>query len=74
LKRKRVDENNKPKRVSIEFVPCASPPYKSWKVFPSKTSTKSVLSNSKVIAKHLAKSIAKPTNSLPVAFIAILNA
>jgi hypothetical protein len=29
LKRKRVDENNKPKRVSIEFVPCASPPYKS---------------------------------------------
>jgi hypothetical protein len=29
LKRKRVDENNKPKRVSIEFGPCASPPYKS---------------------------------------------
>jgi hypothetical protein len=35
---------------------------------------KRVLSNSKIIAKHLAKSITKPPNSLPVAFVAILNA
>jgi hypothetical protein len=74
LKRKRVDEGNKPKRESIEFGPCASPPYKSRKVFSSKTSTKSVLSNSKVIAKHLAKSIPKPPNSLHVGFLAILKA
>jgi hypothetical protein len=59
------------KRESIEFGPCSSFPYKSRKVFSSKTSTKSVLSNSKVIAKHLAKSIPKPPNSLPVGFIAI---
>jgi hypothetical protein len=71
LKRKRVDENNKPKRESIEFGPCATFPYKSQKVVSSKASTKSVLSNSKVIAKHLAKSIPKPPNSLPVGLIAI---
>jgi hypothetical protein len=74
LKRKRVVENNKFKRESIEFGPCASPPYKSRKVFSSKTFTRSVLSNSKVIAKHLAKSIPKPPNSLPVVFVAIFNA
>jgi hypothetical protein len=73
LKRKRVDEGNKPKRESIEFGPCASPPYKSRKVFSSKSSTKSILSNSKVIAKHLAKSIPKPPKSLPVEFLAILK-
>jgi hypothetical protein len=38
LKRKRVDENNKPKRVSVEFGPCVSPPYKSRKVFSSECS------------------------------------
>jgi hypothetical protein len=32
---------------------------------------KSILSNSKVIAKHLAKSIPKPPNSLPVVSVAI---
>jgi hypothetical protein len=71
LKRKRVDEISKPKRESIEFGPCATFPYKSWKVVSSKASTKSVLSNSKVIAKHLAKSIPKPPNSLPLGLIAI---
>jgi hypothetical protein len=74
LKRKRVDENNKPKSASIDFGPCVTFPYKSRKVFSSKASKKSVLSNSKVIAKHLAKSIPKPPNSLPVGFIAILKA
>jgi hypothetical protein len=71
LKRKRVDESNRPKRESIDFGPCASPPYKSRKVFSSKSSTKSVVSNSKVIAKHLAKSIPKAPKSLPVGFLAI---
>jgi hypothetical protein len=60
LKRRRI---NDPKRVSIDFGPCASPPYKSRKVFSSKTPIKSGLSNSKVIAKHLAKSVAKVSNS-----------
>jgi hypothetical protein len=57
LKRKRVIENSKPKRESIDFGPCASPPFKSRKIFSSKASKKSILSNSKVIDKHLAKSI-----------------
>jgi hypothetical protein len=73
LKRKRVIENSKPKRVSIDFGPCASPPFKSRKVFSFKASTKSILSNSKVIAKHLAKSIPKPPNSLPVGLAAFSN-
>jgi hypothetical protein len=68
-----VNENVKLKRESIDFGPCASPPYKSKKVFSSKASTKSIFSNSKVIAKHLAKSIPKPPNSLPVGLVAISN-
>jgi hypothetical protein len=40
LKRKRVVENNKPKRESIDFGPCATFPFKSRKVFSSKASTK----------------------------------
>jgi hypothetical protein len=74
IKRKRVEENNKPKRISVEFGPCASPPYKARKVFTSKASSKSTLSNSKVLAKHLAESIPKPPNSLPVGFMAISKA
>jgi hypothetical protein len=67
-------ENIKPKRESIDFGLCASPPYKSRKVFSSKTPIKSDLCNSKVIAKHLDKSVAKVPNSLPVAFVSISKA
>jgi hypothetical protein len=65
---------NKPKRESVDFGPCASPPYRSRKVFSSKTSLESGLPKSKVITKHLAKSIAKVSNSLPVAFVSISKA
>jgi hypothetical protein len=69
-----VEENVKPKRILVEFGPCASPPYKARKVFTSKVSSKSALSNSKVLAKYLAESIPKPPNSLLVAFMAISKA
>jgi hypothetical protein len=71
LKRKRINE---PKRESIDFGSCASLPYKSQKVSSSKTPIESGLSKSKVIAKHLTKSIAKVPNSLPVAFVSISKA
>jgi hypothetical protein len=71
LKRKRINE---PRRESIDFGPCASPPYKSRKVSSSKTPLESGLSKSKVIAKHLAKSIAKVPNSLTVNFVSISKA
>jgi hypothetical protein len=74
LKRKRIVDYNKPKRESIDFRPCVSSPYRSRKVFSSKTSLESGLSKSKVIAKHLVKSIAKVPNSLPVAFVSISKA
>jgi hypothetical protein len=58
----------------VDFGPCASPPYKARKVLTSKASSKSSLSNSKVLAKHLAESIPKPPNTLQVAFMAISKA
>jgi hypothetical protein len=71
LKRKRINE---PKRESIDFGPCASPPYKSGKVSSSKTPLENGLAKLKVISKHLAKSVAKVPNSLPVAFVSISKA
>jgi hypothetical protein len=71
LERKRVIENSKPKRECIDFGLCVNPPFKSRKVYSSKTSTKSILSNSKVIAKHLANIIPNSSSLLPSEFVTI---
>jgi hypothetical protein len=74
VKRKRVEDIIKPKRILVDFGICAPPPYKARKVLTSKASSKSSLSNSKVLTKHLAESIPKPPIPLPVAFMAISKA
>jgi hypothetical protein len=43
IKRKRVDESVKPKRVLVDFGPCVCPPYKARKVLTSKAPSKSLL-------------------------------
>jgi hypothetical protein len=68
--------NLKRKRECIDFGPCANLPFKSRKNYSLKVSkkpTKSIPTRSKVLAKNLAKSVPKPTYSLPFGVVVVSN-